>query len=283
MKTLFSHHRKSCFRFILALCLFFFCSSSLFAGGLWLASGARQAGMDHCSVALPGFWSVENNLAGMTDIRHLTMGTGFQNRYLSPHLGTAYLAVIYPAPFGNLGITLRYFGYALYHEMKAGLSYARKLGPNLSVGVQIDYLQTGLGDIYGHRDNFTFALGLHARVSKELLLGVYVYNPVPVKLADYADEKIPAIFRVGLTWFFSKNLLFTVEAEKNTAYQPIVLRGGIEYVFKHQFYFRTGIGSSGDVFAFGFGWQLKKLTINLASTMHQNLGFSPQGALVFHF
>ncbi len=285
MRPLAAHPpNRSYLLFVLVFHLLF-CpvASPLFAGGLWRAAGARQAGMDHCSVALTGFWSVENNLAGMTTVNRLTAGMGFQNRYLSPHLGTSDLAIVYPATFGNIGINVRYFGYSLFHEMKIGISYARKFGPNVSMGVQMDYLQTGLGDIYGHHDNFTFAIGLQAHVSGECVLGIYVYNPVPVKLADYADEKIPAIFRFGLSWHFSRNLLATAEAEKNTAFQPVVLRGGIEYIFKKQFFFRAGIGTSGDVFAFGFGWHFKKLNINLASTMHQTLGFSPQGSIIFHF
>ncbi len=269
--------------FLSALVACIFLAFPVHAGGLWAPSGGRQAGLDHCSVALTGFWGVENNPAGTVETGRISLGMGFRNGYLSPHLGTADAALVYPAPFGNLGLTLRYFGYALYHEMKVGLSYARKLGPKLRAGIQLIYLQTAFGDIYGHRGNFTFALGLQSPVTRNLMLGLYVYNPVPVKLSDYAREKIPSVFRFGLAYSFSPDLLVTVEAEKNTAFQPVVLRGGIEYRFRKQFFFRTGFATSGDIFAFGFGWYRKKFRFDLASAMHPSLGFSPQASVVVHF
>ncbi len=253
------------------------------AGGLWAPSGGRQAGLDGCSVALTGFWSVENNPAGMVETDRFAAGLGFRNGYLSPHLGTADAALVYPAPFGKMGLTMRYFGYALYHEMKVGLSYARKLGAKLRAGMQLVYLQTGFGDVYGNRSNFTFALGIQSPVTRNLTLGLYVYNPVPVKLSDYAGEKIPSVFRFGLAYRFSNNLLVTAEAEKNTAFQPVVIRGGVEYRFKNQFFFRAGLATSGNIFAFGFGWHLKKFRFDLASAMQASLGFSPQASLVVDF
>jgi len=282
MKTLAGHGLRSN---VIALLLHLFLLSvpDVWAGGLWLPAGARQAGLNYCSVALTGFWSVENNLAGMADVKSIAAGTGYQNRFLVPHLGTADFAVIYPAKFGNMGMSMRYFGYALYHEMKIGLAYARAFGPKLRMGLQLDYVQTAFGDIYESYSNFTFALGVQSNVTDNLTLGIYVYNPVPVKLAGYANEKIPIIFRFGLAYWFSENLLVTSEVEKNTDVQPVILRGGMEYRYKKQFFFRAGFGTSGDVFSFGFGWHLKKLQLDIASNLHQSLGFSPQTSLVFSF
>jgi hypothetical protein len=282
MKTLFSSAtlNKRLFLLIFGITTVL---STVRAGGLWPVAGARQAGMDHCSVALTGLWSVENNLAGMTSIQQFSAGMAFQNRYLSPHLGIADLAVVYPSPFGKLGVSMRYFGYSLFHEMKIGISYARLLGKKIRVGVQLDYLQTAFGDVYGSKSNFTFALGLQSPVTQNLTLGIYVYNPIPVKLADYTNEKIPAVFRLGLAYAFSKNLLVTAEAEKNTAFRPVIVRAGMEYRFHQQFFFRLGLATSGDVFAIGLGWQTKKLRVDIASTMHATLGFSPQASLEFTF
>jgi hypothetical protein len=253
------------------------------AGGYWLAAGGREAGMNYCSVALTGLWSAENNLAGIASVKHFNAGIGYQNRFMVSHLGTADLAVVYPASFGNVGLSMRYFGYSLYHEMKIGVTYARRFGPKWRAGVQLVYLQTGQGDIYGSHNNFTFALGVQSDITSQLTLGIFVFNPVPVKLADYAGEKIPAIFRMGLTYRFSRRLLVTAEVEKNTAFQAVVLRAGAEYVLKKQFFLRMGAGTSGDIFSLGFGWQTHKIHFDLAANMHSTLGFSPQASLVFSF
>ena len=207
----------------------------------------------------------------------------FQNSYLSSHLGTADVAVLYPAQSGRFGISLRYFGYSLFHEMKAGLAYARKLGHGIRAGVRIDYLQTAFGDIYGQRSHFTFALGIQADISRNLTMGLYLFNPVQVKLSPQRTEKTPAVFRFGIIYHFSSHLLATAEAEKNTNWQPIVIRSGFEYQTKQEFFFRIGLASSGDLFAFGLGWNRNKIQFDIGTTMHQSLGFSPQASLNLFF
>ena len=254
-----------------------------FGAGLWSPVGARQTGLNHCSVALSDFWSIQNNQAGMALIKNLTVGVAYENRFLVPQMGTANLALIYPLKIGNMGLSMSYFGYALYNEMKIGLAYARSFGPRLRVGVQLDYLQTGMGDIYGHKSNVTFELGVQSDVNSHLTFGVYVFNPVRVKLADYANEKIPAVYRFGIAYHFSSKLLTTAEVEKNTGFQPVILRGGIEYNVKKQFFFRVGFGTFRDIFSFGFGWHKKHMQFDIGTTMHQSLGFSPQTSLVFIF
>ncbi len=270
-------------KIIILFLMFFISSQYAFGAGLWPPVGARQAGLDHCSVALSDFWSIQNNQAGMALIKNLSVGVAYENRFLVPHMGTANLAIIYPLKFGNMGLSMSYFGYALYHQMKMGLAYARSFGPRLRIGVQLDYLQTGLGDIYGSRSNVTFEMGAQSDVTEHLTFGVYVYNPVRVKFSDYANEKIPAVFRFGVAYHFSDKLLTTAEVEKNTDYQPVILRGGIEYRYKKQFFFRVGFGTSRDVFSFGFGWHKKHMQFDIGTTMHQSLGFSPQTSLVFVF
>jgi len=263
--------------------MFFMVSQHTFGAGLWPPVGARQAGLNNCSVALSDFWSIQNNQAGMALIKNMSVGVAYANRFLVPQMGTANLALIYPLKIGNMGLSMSYFGYALYHETKVGLAYARSFGHRLRIGVQLDYLQTSLGDIYGHRSNVTFEMGVQSDVTEHLTFGAYVYNPIRVKFSDYANEKIPAVFRFGLAYHFSNRLLTTAEVEKNTAFQPVLLRGGIEYSVKKQFFFRVGFGTSGDIFSFGFGWYKKHMHFDIGTTMHQSLGFSPQTSLVFVF
>ena len=284
MKTLSTPKREG-FSLLLTAFLFAFTLFSVTtkAGGLWLPAGGRQAGLDHCSVALSGFWSVQNNVAGMAAVEKLSAGTGFQNGYLSPHLGTAGLALVYPAAFGRLGASFRYFGYSMFHQMEMSISYARNLGKKIRAGVQLVYVQTGFGDIYGQRGNFTFGIGFQADISKNLVLGFSIFNPLPAKPEGEADVDIPGIYKLGLAYTVGRDLLVTVEAEKNTFWQPVVIRGGVEYRFKKQFFLRAGVATSGDIFAIGLGWRKNKLQINLAATMHQSLGFSPQASMVFAF
>jgi len=167
--------------------------------------------------------------------------------------------------------------------MKVGLLYARSFSPYFRMGVQLDYIQTSLGSDYGSKGNITFEIGIQSDVTENLTIGAWVFNPIQVKLADYADEKIPAVFRFGIAWHFSDHFFATVEAEKNTAFRPVIVRGGLEYGFKDRFFLRTGFSSGQEIFSMGFGFQIKILRFDISAVMHQSLGFSPQASMIFQF
>ena len=191
--------------------------------------------------------------------------------------------MVVPTKIGVLGATFNYFGYNLYSDMKVGLVYARSFGQYFRVGLQLDYLQTTLGDNYGKKSSVTFELGVQSDVTKTLTIGAWVYNPIQVKLADYNNEKIPAVFRLGLAWHILENFLVSIEAEKSTYINPILIRGGFEYGIKDKFFFRGGFSTRQEIFSMGFGINIKFLKFDISAVMHQSLGFSPQASLIFQF
>ena len=253
------------------------------AGDELLPTGARQAGMGRVSVAITDFWNCQNNQAGIALMDKISAGVYYESRFALNQLSTKSAAVVVPTGIGVLGATFNYFGYNLYNETKVGLVYARSFGRYLRMGIQLDYLQTSLGENYGTKGSITFELGVQSDVTNQLTLGAWVFNPIQVRLADYADERIPAVFRFGLAWHFSDHFFATVEAEKNTTFRPIIIRGGLEYGLKDRFFFRTGFSSGQEIFSMGFGFQFKILRFDISTVMHQSLGFSPQASLIFQF
>lgn len=258
-------------------------NQSLYAGGEVFPIGSRQAGMGRTSVALTDFWNIQNNQAGIALIDKISFGIYYESRFMVSELSMKSVAVVVPTKIGVLGLSFNHFGYESYNDMKIGLTYARSFGQYFRIGLQLDYLQTTIGDNYGSKSNVTFELGIQSDVTDNLTLGAYVYNPIMVKLADYNEEKIPAIFRFGLGWQVSKNFLVTLEAEKNTAVNPVILRGGLEYVIKEKFFIRGGFSTMQEIFSMGFGINIKFLRFDISAIMHQSLGFSPQSSLIFQF
>jgi hypothetical protein len=266
------------------ICVFcLFSNPGLFAGGEVYPTGSRQAGMGRISVALTDFWSVQNNQAGISLIDKVGAGIYYENRFFVNELSTKSAAVIIPTGIGVLGLTFNHFGYELYSDMKIGLVYARSFGQYFRIGLQLDYLITTLGDDYGSKSTATFELGIQSDVTKTLTIGAWVYNPIRVNLAEYDNEKIPAIFRLGLGWQISKSFFVSLEAEKSTAFNPILIRGGLEYGLKELFFFRGGFSTREEIFSMGFGINVKFMRFDISAVMHQTLGFSPQASLIFEF
>ncbi|HDO28187.1 MAG TPA: hypothetical protein ENH02_08740 [Bacteroidetes bacterium] len=270
-------------KYVLLLLSIFLLTNRSAAGGDIFPIGARQAGMGRTSVAITDFWNIQNNQAGIALIDKYSAGIYYESRFLINRLSTKDVAVVVPTGIGVLGATFNYFGYELYNEMKIGLVYARSFSPWFRMGLQLDYLITTLGDNYGSTGNVTFELGIQSDVAKNLTIGAWVYNPIQVKLADYNNEKIPAIFRLGLSWQILKGFIANVEAEKNTNIAPILVRAGLEYGFNGKFFIRGGFSTQQEIFSMGFGMKIKFLRFDISAVMHQTLGFSPQSSLIVQF
>ncbi len=253
------------------------------AGGDFMVIGSREAGMGRSSVALTGFWNIQNNQAGIALMDQFGVGVYYESQFTLSQLSSKSAAFMAPTGIGVLGITFNHFGYSLYNDIKIGLVYARSFGQYFRIGLQLDYLQTTLGDDYGSKKNVTFEIGIQSDVTDKLTLGAWVYNPIMVKLADYDDEKMPAIFRFGIAWHIMDGFVATVEAEKNTNFQSILIRGGLEYGIKDKFFFRGGFGTQKEIFSMGFGFKIKAIRFDISAVMHESLGFSPQASLIFRF
>ena len=264
--------------------IIFFCVivsfSSLIAGNDNNPIGGRSAAMGNASVAFSDIWAIHNNQAGLANLKSISAGFYYENRYSLKELSMKSGAFILPTKSGVFGLSMNYFGYKNYNEQKIGLAYAKSFGERFSAGLQMDYLSTHIGEEYGNKRTFTFELGVIAELTENLCLGAHIFNPARVKLNDYNNERIPTIAKLGLSYKFSEKLLLSIETEKDINFEP-EFKGGIEYKIIKEIYIRTGISTNPVLNTFGFGIEIKRLKIDFASSLHPVLGYSPQISMVY--
>ena len=70
---------------------------------------------------------------------------------------------------------------------------------------------------------------------ENLYVGAHMYNPTRSKIADYDDERIPTIMRIGLGYNFADKVFLSVETEKDLVNKAI-FKAGIEYDFLKHIY-----------------------------------------------
>lgn len=242
--------------------------------------GARSAAMGGYSVTLSDIWSTNNNQAGLGFVTDLAGGIYYENRFLLKETSYKAGAFVLPVKTGALGLSITSFGYELYSQSKASLSYGQRFGDNFSMGVQLNYLNTSLSQDYGTKNAFTGAVGLIAKLSDELSIGVHVYNPTRSKLAEYDNERIPTIMKLGLDYRFSKKVMLGIETEKDIDFDAVV-KAGLEYHATEMFYLRGGISTNPTQSSFGFGLQLKDFKLDLSTSFHQTLGMTPAISLIY--
>jgi hypothetical protein len=244
--------------------------------------GGRSAAMGSASVALNDFWAVHNNQAGLAGFTDIAAGAYFENRFLMKELSRKVVAVVMPSRSGVFGLSFDNFGSSLYSENKVGLAFGRSFGSNFSAGIQLDYLNTHLSEGYGNHSAITFEAGVLAHINKNLALAAHVFNPLNVKLSKETGERVPSIIRLGAAYNFSEKLILTGEAEKNID-QEMQVKSGVEYRVVEQALVRAGITTNPMIYTFGCGIDLKKLKVDLSSSVHQVLGYSPQVSVCYYF
>ena len=255
----------------------------LIAGNDNFATGGRQAGMGNAGATLTDLWSVQQNQAGLANLKSISVGFAYESRFLVDGLSQKSGAVAVPVKnLGVFGAMISDYGFTLYKEQKIGIAYSKTFGKTISFGVQMDYLSTAIGEDYGHRSTLAAEAGIIARITNGLDIGAHIYNPSRAKLSDYNDERSPVIMKVGFGYHFSEKVLLCAESEKDVDAKNS-FKAGLEYNVTKPFFLRAGISSNPSVFSFGFGLRMKNFILNAASSMHPVLGYSPQFSLSYEF
>jgi hypothetical protein len=261
--------------FVIVLSVF---SNGLFAAGDIIVAGGRPAGMGYAAVAGTGLWSVCNNPAGMAFAQGLQAGLYAENRFLIPGLTIGALGIVYSSRPGGFGVYVSRYGNQLYSETRTAAGYARKFGKKFAAGVVFDYLLISQPEDYGNRGVVSFEAGLMYRPEGKWAIGVHIVNPVPVSLTSDNSEKLPVIFRAGISRIFPGTAEVTAEIEKALDGKPLI-RAGLEYRIHEVFALRTGFVTHPQTVTAGVGLMFGGLHVDLASSWQPQLGYSPQVGL----
>lgn len=255
---------------------------SCFAGGERIPAGGRSAGLAGASAAVSDVWSAFNNQAALASLEKPTMGVYYENRFGLKEL--SYKAAVYahPTKFGTLALDASQFGFSLWSESKAGLAFGRSFGRYFAFGAQLDYIMINKGEPYGRFQLVTFEAGVLATLSPKFVLAAHVYNPLNVRISDLSDERVPSVFNLDAACHVTKQFLITTEVEKSID-EKINVKAGVEYQLIDAICIRTGVSTNPSFFSFGVGIHIKKFSIDISTTRHQTLGFSPQTSVIYAF
>lgn len=235
--------------------------------------GARSGAMGGASVALFDFWAINNNQAGIAEIKKPTVGIYFQNRYLIKELSLKSFAMVYPLTYGTIGCNINHFGYKLYNETNIGLAYAKTLGKIISAGVKLNYLRNYVDDIYGTRQNIMFEIGLIAKIHKNITIGTHIYNPTRTYIVKETNEQVPTVINFGISSDINEKVIVSSAIEKDLK-NKLSFKFGVEYNFINKMYIRTGISTQPIVSSFGFGLNYSKFSLDLSANYQSPLGFT---------
>ncbi len=243
--------------------------------------GSRSGAMGNASVTLVDLWAAHNNQAAMANYDKVAVGVFYENRFITKELGLKCFSLVLPVKkAGAFGLNLSSLGYKLYNESKIGLAYGMAFGKNISAGIQLDYIYTHIAENYGNKGVITFEAGIRAQIIKNLIIGAHIFNPIQAKIASYNNERLPLIFKIGLSYSFSDKAILAAEVEKDNNFNPM-FKAGLEYHIVKPVYLRIGVMTNPFVYSFGAGFEFYHFRIDVSASRHPVLGFSPQASLIY--
>lgn len=243
--------------------------------------GARQNAMGFAFTSISDDqWSLFYNPAGISQIKNLNAGV-----YYSPapfglkELATGSAVITEDFSFGNLGFAVQTYGFELFRENSLSLVYAKSFFPEFQFGLKITYNSLSIAN-YGNDYSFGFDLGILSILYEGIQLGFATTN---INRPTYGvnKEKLSQTFSAGVSYKSIKNLLISLELEKDVRY-PFNFKTGLEYLPVKYLALRFGFNTEPNNFTGGFGISYSMLQFNYSFISNNYLGLTHSFGIDFN-
>ncbi len=234
--------------------LFFVCNLSINGQSSFFSSGgAHSLSLADNGTMFQGISSIYTNPAGLTSINNFALDVGYNRRYNLEDLSTVSLGAAKKMGSGIFGMSVARYGSSVYSESKLGLTYARKLFSNLSLGASFDMLNYSINQ-YGTSNAFTFEIGVQSKINDKLSLGAYVFSPSVVSVAE--DIEVPSRYSMGLKYIASSKAHIYIDISKTINRDP-EFKFAVDYKMVESFSFRLGGNVTQESVHFGPAFTMK--------------------------
>ena len=267
---------------LFTICFLIFFPLTTHAGGEGDPAGGSQAGTGGISVFTSGVWATHNNPAGLAKLTNPVTGLYIENRFLIKELIFNVGSFALPVKNGGIGIAISHLQIGQYTNTFAGLAFGRKFGEAFSAGVRFDFYHVSFGSENEQGTAVSFDAGIQWALTDQVSFACNVFNPVRASLFEGSEASIPSIVKAGLSYKPLPELLMMTEFCMTSA-STLEVGYGIEYTINEKIFVRAGLGLNTSRFSFGFGYVLNGISIDIATTWHQLLGFTPQASLSYSF
>ena len=265
------------------LCVAWLCTMPLRAQFDFVPMGGRNIAMGGASVALSDMESALHNPAALALQQQAGISVAYTQPMQLPEIATLYAGGAVPTKSGTWAASYLHYGNSNYHESQASLAYALRVAKTIHFGLAFHYLHAAAADpYYDPQHLLTFTVSAHYAASDKLSVGVRAYNPAAVTLRGNTPLHTPTIINIGIGYLLADELLATAEIEKNL-YHPATLRMGMEYGFWDYFHARMGLATNPIVYSFGFGVSYGHVTADIATQIHNILGWLPMLSMHYLF
>jgi len=237
----------------------------------------------NASTAYKEKWTAFHNPAVLSSEETVTASVNYENRFQLKELSTEALSVAIPIKQVDLGVAISHFGYSQYNEMQGGLALARSFSKRFSMGVQFNYYSVYLSPAEGSKGTVVAQVGMLSEVLPGFFVGFHAFNPAQTNIKTGITEKrIPSVFSLGSSYYFTENLVWLIQLDKEIDYN-LQWRTGFEYKLIKELSIRMGAYGSPFVPSLGVSVLVKKFRLDLNFEQHPTLGINSVCGLSYAF
>lgn len=238
----------------------------------------------NASVAYNAEWQPFQNPASLASETQFGLTLLYENKYITKELSNAVVGGAFPTKYINVGASFSYFGYSVYNEMLASLTFARTFGGIFHVGVEFDYYTVYLSPSERYRGTFAAQVGLQVQILPTLMVGFNVFNPTfsAVK-SDLVTQQLPSVFSLGARYQIHEQVSCLVQFDKEvqSAFRWAV---GFEYSPYKEFVVKVGAyGTRNFVPTLGVAVGFSDFKFHLHAEYVNPLGVTMMGVLQYRF
>lgn len=267
---------------IILLTVYTMLSGGIFAQVLRQPLSVRYAGLGAYSRQFADVFSATSNQASLANLPNGAMAVYGERRFMMEELnGYAAIAALPLASYGTVGVQADYFGSSSgFNESQLGIIYARKITRQMDVGFKVNYHNARVPG-YGSAGAVNVEGGVLIHLTDQLHTGIHVYNPTRVTLGKGGTERLASIYRFGLGYDVSDKVFLSTEVVKQEN-QQLGVNAGFQYNIHERLFIRAGVATASDNSFVSLGLKLDFARVDINTTYHPQLGFSPGLMLLFN-
>ena len=246
-----------------------------------ISPGPRSLSMGSAGVALKEVWSLQHNSAGISEIRRPIFAVGYERHFSDHDLSTQKAVFAIPFKQHVFGLSIHRYGINEYSDQTAGIAYSRNFSGALALSIMLNYHQLSIHK-YGESSALSMNVGMQYRISDKFWIGTHISNPSNSKFQDLLGSTIPLSLSFGVAFEFSDKVLIISDIHK-VLNATIDTKLGLEYRLIKWFALRGGMSANPFKQYAGFGLQYHRFALDIATSSHPNLGYSPNLAFSYEF
>lgn len=185
-----------------------------------------------------------------------------------------------PTKYGAFGLSGKTYGFELYKEFTGTLTYANNYKRKVYYGANFNYYNLKI-ERYGSASTFGIDIGMLAYLTDFMRFGFTAANLNRPSIGQNKD-KLPQIYRAGLSFQLRKDLNVALDVEKDTRY-TVSFKSGFEYNILDMLDVRAGVSSEPTKFSAGIGFSYSLFQIDYGFYNHPDLGLTHQGSVIINF